>query len=179
VGYLSLSCSLVVGATFIVSAVSKLRGRAAYAAFVEATGRLLPAWAARRAWIVRAVAAAVVFLELATPALLLGAPMIGFAVSATLVATFCVAVSAALRRGVRASCACFGASSRRLTLATAARSGLLAVVAVVGLTASSANGSTTVIGGLQAPGVVAAVTAAAVVLAAVLFFEDMADLFTP
>ncbi len=76
--------------------------------------------------------------ELATAAMLVGAPRIGAIVAAGLLASFTVVLVAAIRSGRDVSCGCFGSASEApVTWATVARNGALLVVAAMAATTST------------------------------------------
>ncbi|MGK5639348.1 MauE/DoxX family redox-associated membrane protein [Streptomyces sp. URMC 126] len=122
----------LLGLVFLVSAVGKVSGRAAFMAFA-ASVRSLGVVTPRRA---RPVAGAVVVGEaavcglLATPAR--GAAAAGFLVAAGLLAAFTVGIVAAVRRGASTPCRCFGASTTPLGIPHVVRNVLLCAVAVTG-----------------------------------------------
>jgi len=167
---------LVAGATlwlvFAVSAVSKIRTRAAYAAFVASTGRLLPAGSR---W-VRQAALLVVVAEVAVVVLLPVLPALGLAIAAVLLAAFTVAIAGAVRRGVTAPCRCFGSSARPLGVAQAVRNGVLAVLATGG--AAGAVAVPDVLAGAHPAGVAIAALGALVLAVLTISFDDVADLLT-
>jgi hypothetical protein len=175
--YFVLGCAVALLLVFGVSAVTKLRSRSAYAAFVRSTRQLLPPGSrqvTRAAWVV-------VGAEVATVVLLPVFPVAGLAVAAALLIAFSVAILAAVRRGVSAPCRCFGASSRPLGRSQAARNATLALLAVaggVGALTQSVLGVRDLLVGLHPGGVAVAVFAAATVALLTIFFDDFADLFT-
>jgi methylamine utilization protein MauE len=175
--YFILGCAVALLVIFGVSAVTKLRNRSAYAAFVRSSRQLLPPGSR----LVTQAAVVVVSAEVATVVLLPVLPVAGFAVAAVLLATFSVAILAAVRRGVSAPCRCFGASSRPLGRSQAVRNATLTALALVGgagaVTQSVATGPE-LVADLHPGGVAVAVLAAAVVALCTIFFDDFADLFT-
>ena len=172
--YLLLGSRCLLAVVFLASFVSKVRGRARYAGYLAATRRLTPRWASRVP--AGTLAAVVVAAEAAVP-LLLAVPALvpaGLALSIVLLSGFAVATAAALRRGDRAPCHCFGSSQRRLDGGHVVRDAFLAAVAVAGIVAAASG-----VGPLEATraAVVAAVSAAAAV--AVLVSDTAADVFRP
>ncbi|MBE3008899.1 methylamine utilization protein MauE [Microbispora sp. NEAU-D428] len=170
-------CRLLTGIVFLTSAVSKLRGRAAYEEFTVATRALarLPA---------RPVAALVVAAEIAVAPLLAWPPTVlaGFCVALGLLLAFTVAIVVALRRGRRVPCRCFGASAVPVGPGHLARNAVLIVAAAAGAiqaaTAAIQGGAGAVPGNLGAAGLAAvalAAGAAAVLLSAI---GEIAGLFT-
>ncbi|WP_282692498.1 MauE/DoxX family redox-associated membrane protein [Streptomyces sp. CC208A] len=169
-GYVLLSCRLLLGVVFAVSAVGKLRGATAFRAFEGATRSMgVPGRFARP------VAVAVVGAECAVPVLLAvgpaGAPGIGLAL--VLLAAFTVGIAGVLRRGTRTSCACFGASSAVIGRRHLVRNGLLLLCAGIG--AGCALGG--VSSATHAGGVVIAAVAALVGALLVTFTDELGELF--
>ncbi|MEU8197286.1 MauE/DoxX family redox-associated membrane protein [Microbispora amethystogenes] len=179
-------CRLLTGIVFLASAVSKLRGRAAYEEFTAATRALAPRLPARPA------AALVAAAEAAVAPLLAWRPtaLAGFCVALGLLAAFTVAMAAALRRRRRVLCRCFGASTvpvgpghlvRNAVLAAAAATGAAQAVmtgALTGALTGSAAGSAGAPADLGVAGLAAAALtagAAAVLLSAT---GEIAGLFT-
>lgn len=167
--YVALGCRSLVALVFLVSAVSKVRGGSAYADFLAATRRLAPPWLP-----VRVSGAAVVAAELAIVLLVAvpGTVRAGFALAVCLLAAFTSAILAALRRAVRAPCACFGASRRPLGYGHVARNLVLMAGSALGLVAYEP-----VTG--DAGAALAAVAAGAVAAIAVALADDLIDLFGP
>ncbi|GAB3151882.1 MauE/DoxX family redox-associated membrane protein [Microbispora hainanensis] len=168
--YLFAFCRLLTGIVFLMSAVSKLRGRAAYEEFTAATRVLvrLPA---------RPVAALVVTAEAAVAPLLAWPPTVlaGFCLALGLLVAFTVAIAVALRRGRRVPCRCFGASAVPVGPGHLARNAVLLAAAMAGAVQAGAG---TVLAGLGPAGFAAvalAAGAAAVLLSAI---GEIAGLFT-
>lgn len=176
--YVALACRCMVGLVFAASVLSKLRGREAYARFVSATGRLRPGWVFFRIP-AGAVAGGVIAAE-ATVLVLLVPPgtawmaWMGFALAGLLAMAFAAAVLAALRRGDRAPCHCFGGSARPLGRVHLVRNVVLAAAAGLGMAAGAVTA-----GPLKPAGGIAAVVAGAVVAAVVVTADDVAGLFRP
>ncbi|MEU6425970.1 MauE/DoxX family redox-associated membrane protein [Microbispora sp. NPDC046973] len=175
--YLFAFCRLLTGIVFLMSAVSKLRGRAAYEEFTVATRALvrLPA---------RPVAALVVGAEAAVAPLLAWRPTVlaGFCVALGLLVAFTVAIGVALRRGRRVPCRCFGASAVPVGPGHMARNAVLTVAAAAGAiqagTGAVHAGTGVALAGLGPAGLAAvalAAGAAAVLLSAI---GEIAGLFT-
>ena len=121
----------------------------------------------------RTVAIGVVTTELVTCALL-AVPLtvrLGFVCAGVLVGMFLTSILVTLRRGVAASCACFGlrpvAFGRRHVVRNAI---LLGITAVGGLTAAPP-------GGLTVGGAALAAAAGLVATIVIVSFDDVADLF--
>ncbi|WP_185949504.1 MauE/DoxX family redox-associated membrane protein [Microbispora sp. KK1-11] len=171
--YLFAFCRLLTGIVFLTSAMSKLRGRAAYEEFTVATRALtrLPA---------RPVAVLVVAAEVAVAPLLAWPPtmLAGFCVALGLLVAFTVAIVVALGRGRRVPCRCFGASAVPVGPGHLARNAVLIVAAAAGAIQA---GTGVVPVGLGAAGlagvagVALAAGAAAVLLSAI---GEIAGLFT-
>ncbi|WP_161627929.1 MauE/DoxX family redox-associated membrane protein [Microbispora catharanthi] len=125
--YLFAFFRLLTGIVFLMSAVSKLRGRAAYEEFTVATRALtrLPA---------RPVVALVVTAEVAVAPLLAWPPtmLAGFCVALGLLVAFTVAIVVAMRRGRRVPCRCFGASAVPVGPGHLARNAVLIAAAAAG-----------------------------------------------
>jgi uncharacterized membrane protein YphA (DoxX/SURF4 family) len=173
--YVVLGCRCMVGLVFLASVVSKLRGRESYAGFVAAAARLGPGWLV--SWVPAGVlAGGVIAAEVAVPVLLVlpGAAWTGFLLAGVLTVGFALAVVAALRRGDRAPCNCFGVSSRPVGGVHLVRNVVLAAAAGLGLAVGAAASGPT-----EPAGVVAAVVAGAVVAAVVVTADDVAELFRP
>jgi hypothetical protein len=114
-------------AVFAVSSWSKLRGRAAFVASLEAM-RLVPAR------LVRPVAAAVSGAEAVVAVGLLvglwhrGVALVALAAAGPLLAVLTAGIVVLLRRGTVAHCACFGGAGQLLRRAHVVRNGLLLLV---------------------------------------------------
>jgi hypothetical protein len=174
-GYVVLGCRCVVGLVFVASVVGKLRGRAGYAGFVVAADRLGPGWAVSRVP-AGVLAGGVIAAEVAVPVLVVlpGTAWVGFVLAGLLASAFAAAVLAAIRRGDRAPCQCFGSSARPVGGVHLIRNVVLAAAAGAGLVAGAGAA-----GPLEPAGVVAAVVAGVVVAAVVVTADDVADLFRP
>lgn len=169
--YLSFAGHWLLGVVFAISAVSKLRGRAAFAEFAASTRDLLPSrWRTTSV----TVSTVVVVLEAAVPVLLAvpGLRRGGLGLAMTLLVAFGAAIAAALRRGERTACRCFGASRVPLGKRHLVRNGLLAAVAVLALVSGDVRPADPV-------GLAVAGTAAGVLALLVTRFDDVIDLFAP
>jgi hypothetical protein len=173
--YALLACRCLVALVFLVSVVGKVGGPRRYTAFVRATGRLLPTRAATR---VRpgAAAAAVILAEAAVVVLLAASPTApwGFALAGLLALAFAAAVAAAIRRGERAPCNCFGVSQHPLGRGQLVRNLLLIAAAGAGLALGT---SSTV--SVHPGGAVAALAGAAAIAAVLVTADDIVALFRP
>jgi hypothetical protein len=171
VTYLSFAGHRLIGAVFAISAVTKLRGRAAFEEFVASTRTLVPPrWRTTS----RAVSAVVIMLEVAVPVLLV-VPRLhrgGLGVAVMLLVAFGAGIAAALRRGERTGCRCFGAAKTPLGRRHLVRNGLLAVVAVLALVSGHGRA-------VEPVGLVVAAAAASVLALLMIRFDDVVDLFAP
>ncbi|SEQ09915.1 Methylamine utilisation protein MauE [Lentzea xinjiangensis] len=168
--YVLVACRLCLGLVFLVSAVSKVRGRKNFAEFVRATGELAPPLPAKPA------ATAVVAAEVAVVALLCTPwAATGFLVGAGLLTAFTVAVVTAIVRGRQVRCQCFGNSSAPVSWFQVARNALLLSVAAAGLLA----GTVALDVPLEIGGVLVALAAGAVTSAVALLTDEIAVLFGP
>ncbi len=169
--YVLICCRLFVGAVFAVSALSKVRGRGAYAAFLDAAGALAP-WVPPPA---RTVTGPVVVAgELAVAVLLVPPATVvaGFAVAAVLLAAFTAAIASALLSRRRVPCACFGGGSPSpVGPAHLVRNGVLLTGSVLGLDAPGAVP--------EPAGAVAAAFLGLVVAGLVLLTDGIAGLLRP
>ncbi|MFI7031106.1 MauE/DoxX family redox-associated membrane protein [Microbispora rosea] len=175
--YLFAFCRLLTGIVFLMSAVSKLRGRAAYEEFTAATSALvrLPS---------RPVAALVAAAEIAVAPLLAWRPTVlaGFCVALGLLVAFTAAIVVALRRGRRVPCRCFGASAVPVGAGHLARNAVLIVAAAAGAVQAGAGavhaGTGAVFAGLGPAGLAAVALAAGAVAVLLSAIGEIAGLFT-
>lgn len=175
VTYVLLGSRCLLAVVFLASFASKVRGRAQYAGYLAATRRLIPRWALTRVP-ARALAAIVAAAEVAVPVQLAVPELVlpGLVLSIVLLSGFAAATSAALRRGERSPCHCFGSATRQLGRGHVVRDGLLAAVAVAAVVAAAAGARP--LEPIRAA-VVAAVSIAAAVV--VVLADDVADVFRP
>ncbi|MGW8556696.1 MauE/DoxX family redox-associated membrane protein [Streptomyces tubercidicus] len=160
------------GLVFLCSALSKSRGAAAFRDFRDAVGWLAPALRRHTApvAVVAVTAEAAVVVMLAAPA----AVVAGFALAVVLLLAFTAVLVAALRRGVRTACHCFGGGDERLAPRHVVRNVALVAVAIAGAAAA-----------LNAPHIGAAPSArlllttgvAAVLALITVCLDDLANLF--
>lgn len=167
---------LLLAGVLVVSLAGKLRGPAAFrgfAAAIVAMGLVRP----RRAVPVAALAVgaeAVVLVLLAWP----GAAVPGLAAATLLFAGFTAALAVAVRRGARAGCHCFGASSAPVGRRHVLRGGFLCAAAAGAAAASTALVSPgSPLAGMSAPQALSAAVAAAVGVAALVWLDDLVWLF--
>jgi hypothetical protein len=175
VTYVEVFSRCLIGVVFLLSAWSKLPVADRFRQFAGslAAMRLLPER------LVGPVAAGVVAAEAAVPLLLLPLPVralavAGFALAAVLLLGFAVAIVAVLRRGVQASCRCFGGSREaRFRPHHVVRNLVLVAVAGLGLGAALLQPSV--------PWQVLALAVPPAFIAAVLVthLDDVVDLFAP
>ncbi|MFB4270453.1 MauE/DoxX family redox-associated membrane protein [Nonomuraea sp. GTA35] len=166
--HLLMTCRLLLAGVFLVALAGKVRGRAAFAAFtasIRALGLLPRPWAAVAAY-------ALVAAELVTAALLLATRVAGLAAAAVTLAVMTGGVLAALLRGRRAPCRCFGPSTRPLGRTHVARNLLLIAVAGAGLAAGGSGDPA------HPAGLVLSAVAAAVGVLVVVRLDDLAALFS-
>jgi len=173
VRYVEIAARLLIGVVFVIALAGKVNGAAAYREFVLSLRRMdvLPVALASRAAPGSLVAEGLIILLLAVP--LRAAAVAGFALAAGLLTVFAVAIAVSLRRGNRAPCRCFGASSAPLGPGHIARNAVLVAVALVGLLAALRPGAASVAGGVVAAfaGLVAGLV--------VTMYDDIAALWSP
>jgi Methylamine utilisation protein MauE len=153
---ISLACRVLIGTVFTVSVVTKVRGRPAWRSFSSwLTGLPLPAlqptWAP--AVLTAAEAAVVVLVAIAATA------TAGLVAAAVLSLGLTLGLAAAVNRGARQPCHCFGLSSEPLSGQHVIRNTLLLTLAVTGSVAAITSGpaaANPVEGGLAAIGGLAA-----------------------
>jgi hypothetical protein len=168
---ISLACRVLIGTVFIVSVVTKVRGRAAWRSF-SSWLMGLPLRALRLTWAPAALtgAEAAVVVLVAIPAT---APS-GLAAAAVLSLGLTLGLAAAVHRGARQPCHCFGLSSEPLGGRHVLRNALLLMLAVTGSVSAIAAGhaAAPVEGGLAAIGGLAAALL-------IIFSGDVAALLRP
>jgi hypothetical protein len=170
VAYIEVFGRCLIGVVFLASAWSKRPVGGRFRQFSDSLAAmgLLPAR------FVVPVAAIVVVLETAVVLLLLLLAAAGFALATALLIGFAVAIGLVLRRGVQASCRCFGGSGaapfRRHHIV---RNLVLVAVAVAGFVAALAGPA------LPWAAVALAAVPALVVALLVTRLDDLVDLFAP
>jgi hypothetical protein len=166
----SLACRCLLGTVFTVSVVSKVRSHAA--------------WQSLRAWLadmpfrplgLKGMPLALVTAEAAVVALVAAVPLAGLIAGAVLSLTLAAGLSVVVRSGSREPCHCFGASSEPLSSQHVIRNGLLLALAATGSVCAAIT-----VGHPPGPAesmlaVIAGLTAALLII----FFGDIAALFTP
>ncbi|HSK95695.1 MAG TPA: MauE/DoxX family redox-associated membrane protein [Euzebyales bacterium] len=163
--YVALTCRWVICGVFLAAALTKVRNRASWEAFVSAVSELVPMGAAPLGALVVGVELAVAVL-VALPATVTAGLLLA---TGTLVA-FSIAIWSALRRGVAVACRCFGWSDAPVSQAHLVRNGVLIVLAVVGLVAGQAAGGAV----LHPAGIAVGVAAALVLIVLVTTVDDLA-----
>lgn len=165
---------LLIAGVLAVSLLGKLRSRASLRAFAAGLGelRVLPRMPARP------VAGATVAAEALTLGLLLwpATAVAGSAVAVLLFGGFTTALVVAVRRGSRAGCQCFGATSAPVAWRHVARSGGLGAAALVVLVAQLATGQPPLAGAGVAQ-LVAAAGLAVVGAGVLVWLDELAWLF--
>lgn len=152
--YVEIAARLLVGTVFVVAVAGKVNGRSAYRAYVLSLQQMKVLPSHRVAAVAGgslAVEGAIVVL-LAVPLRCIAA--VGFVLAAGLLAVFASAISVSLRRGNRAPCRCFGASTTSLGRGHIVRNLVLVAVSVAGLVTALLPGA----GPAMAGGIVAALT---------------------
>jgi hypothetical protein len=170
--YLLVGCQAVLLGVFGASALGKVRGRTAWLGFVGSVRdlRLVPE---RMAVLVAAVTVAG---EIAVVPLLVVPILVpaGLVLAGGLLVMFIVSIVVTLRRRVSAVCRCFGpVSALPLGRRHVVRNGLLVgVVAVAAVSWLQAHGAP------QPAGLLVSVVAGLVGAVAMVFFDDIVELFT-
>ncbi|MBQ1159496.1 methylamine utilization protein MauE [Streptomyces sp. A73] len=174
--YLVLGARCLIGLVFLVSSLSKTVRKASFDDFVTSVAGMGLVRADR----CRAVALLVVAVEYQVwLALAVGPPAVtaaGFALATGLLVVLAGAIARTLRRGVAATCRCFGTSTSRLRPLHIVRNIALAAVALTGAAAVALSGSA------ASPGAGGAVVAAAGGLllgGLAVFLDDLDELFGP
>jgi len=128
---------VLLAVTLAVAGLSKLRGRAALAAFAETLQDL--GWRSQPAR--RAAAVALPCAELGSAALLVVPPAAiwGYGAALVLLAAMTATAGAAVRRGKRLRCRCFGRAEEPIGASTLTRNGVLVAAGLVGLAAAFAS----------------------------------------
>lgn len=164
-GYVALAARAALLLVFLISAVSKLRGRRSFRAFADSLRPIVPPRLAHVTAAAVAAAETACVLLLALPA----TARYGFLLAAALLAAFTLTAGWAVGTGRRLSCRCFGSQARALGPRHLLRNVLLLMLAGCGLGA----GPVPVAGGLVA---VAAGGTAAVIL---ISLDDVIELWHP
>ncbi|SEG98045.1 hypothetical protein SAMN05444920_111168 [Nonomuraea solani] len=182
--YLLIACQVLLAAVFAIALAGKVRGRAAFDAYVSSIVALeiLPRRVSVAAANALLAAEAVVIVLLALP----WTVPLGFAAAAGTLAAMIGGILVALRRGRRAPCRCFGASVTPLGRVHVVRNLVLAAAGGAGLAAWATAGAggaglaAWAVAGPDAPhpaGVVIALVAAGVSALLVVRLDDLMELF--
>jgi hypothetical protein len=177
--HVSVACRGLIGLIFFLSAASKIKSRASSAEFFAVTRKLLRVFAGRP-WatplVTRVTGFAVISMELAILIALTipSLARLGFGIALVALLMFSSAIAAAMHRGVRMSCACFGRSTTPLGVPHLVRNIILAVAAITGLVLGAERPETASPEALLVP-VLAALATALVLIR----FDDLVDLFKP
>jgi len=187
--YLGLGCRCVIGLVFLVSAVSKLRGRAAFREF-SAWLASLPLPAVRRragvlATLLAAAEAAIVVLAAVpwtsgTTWAAWTAPA-ALSLAALTLAVFTAGTWVAIARGANQPCHCFGASATPLGRRHVIRDAALCLIAAVGAAGTAAaTGAAGAAGPIPAngEGIAVSLFTGAVIALLVVFLDDLAALYS-
>ncbi|WP_370965636.1 MauE/DoxX family redox-associated membrane protein [Amycolatopsis sp. cg9] len=126
---IQLACRWVPAVVFAVSALSKVRGPAAFTAFAASLRPFGFVGARRTVWLAGAIA----FAEGTTAAALAVRPWLGCLLAAALASVFAMGLTSRIRRGIRAECGCFGGSSQPIGYGHVVRSACLVLLALAGL----------------------------------------------
>jgi hypothetical protein len=170
VGYVALAARVIIGVLFLGAAASKVRSAAAREAFRTAVSALVPR-APAGALSVGVIAAEVVIVVLvALPV----TAVAGLLLAVAVLTAFSFSVWAALRRGVRTSCRCFGWSETPLSRTPIVRNAVLVVVAVAGVFGALSAP----VGGLHPGGTALSISVALVLVVGLSFADDLAFLWS-
>jgi hypothetical protein len=169
--YLVVGCRCLVGLVFVASTAGKLRGVTDFRRFLVSLRKMgvPPRWA-------RPLGAAVVAFEIVIVVLVATPSMAGFglALAAALLVAFTAAIGAALRRGVREPCRCFGNSKTPLGASHVARNLALGGMAALGAVGSASETALP----LHSGGVALAVACGVVFAGLTVVFDDLVALFS-
>ncbi len=172
-GYLTLACSVVVGVVFASSAASKLRSASSLEGFIDGVGELTGSPPSRAWWLGRVVIADELLIAVLTGLPQAGAigPLLADLTTAAFTAAI-IRVTAA-RTGATSSCHCFVTSRGPVGWRHVVRNLLLMAVATCA--AAGRAGSRALAPGARPLEAAVAVSAALVVGAIVLFWDDLAS----
>ena len=136
VPYVEVACRLLLATVFVISLTGKVSGRSAWIAFEDSLREMAvvaPSNVPLTA-VASAAVEAVIVVCLLVPAPALG--LIGFVLSAGLLAVFAYAITAVVRRKQAIACRCFGASTTPLSVRHIVRNGILVAIAILGAVAT-------------------------------------------
>ncbi|WP_030275331.1 MauE/DoxX family redox-associated membrane protein [Streptomyces sp. NRRL B-24484] len=172
--YAAVACRVLLALVFAASAVSKVRGRAAFTAFEDALRgmRLVPAGRVRRTALLVAAAETALPPLLALPA----TATAGLLLAVGLLAGLTASVAVTLRRGAVVGCPCFGATAVPLGRRHLVRNLLLTAAALTALAAAHRPAPD---GGAQAAALLLAGGAGALAALVTATLDDLAALFAP
>jgi hypothetical protein len=177
--YVAIACRCLIGLLFGVSAFSKVRDSVAFAEFTTSTRTLLAGALpghGPHAMVERWLPSAVVLAE-ATVVALVAVPAsvrFGFGLASVLLAGFTLAIAVAIRRSVRTTCRCFGASTTPLGASHLVRNGVLLLVALTGLTVGPGE-----LARVDRAALIMTVGLAAIAVVVIARLDDLVALFTP
>jgi hypothetical protein len=178
--YLIAGCAYLIGVTFVVSTVSKVRSRTSLSEFLRSTASMLHAFPSARSAgraVTRSLGFAVIAAEAATSVLVVvpATRVAGFGAACVLLLGFSTGIAVTLRSGASVTCRCFGASPGPLAGRHLVRNCLLMTAAAGGLAAG--------VVGRQGPatpaGLAVTVPTAMVVALLVARLDDLIDLLRP
>lgn len=132
-GTLLVFARAVMCLTFAVSAFGKARDVDAFVHSVRSFDILPSGWGRPAAWALLTAEVAVVVLQLAGPA------VAGLVLAAALLVAYIVALGVVVARRSEVRCNCFGSTARAVSGFDLVRNGLLLLVALTGVLASSAS----------------------------------------
>ena len=158
---------------FVASFASKVRSRAALAAFADSLAGF-----GIEGTRLQACTAGIVITAEAAAAVLVALPFTaswGLTAGALIITVFTVQASIARRRGLRPVCLCFGSSTSALGARHITRNALIIAVAIAGLLAEFGSGRTH----LAVAPVVLATGIAVIAGTAVVVWDDLAALLAP
>jgi hypothetical protein len=166
--YVALICRCLMAATFGFSAFSKIKNGAAFREFTTWLGGVPPV--SRRTELPLAAILVAAELVVAGAMIAPGTVRPGFLLAALLLIVFAAGIYAALRRGFREPCRCFGASTTPLGWSQIVRNAVLVLVAASGAITQGSHGAVAV------PGVILSLATAALLVVPVIFYDDLAFL---
>lgn len=165
--------SSLIGFVFLAASVSKWWGRDTFRQFATSLRdmRVLPAGLVPPIAVFVVVAESAVWMLLAMPVAITA--VTGLVLATGLLAAFAGGIGSVLRRGVRASCRCFGPSATPFAVHHVVRNVALACLAVLGLLAWIRPGEA------SAGGAVVAIASGLLLGGVITVLDDLVDLFQP
>jgi hypothetical protein len=170
VDYLALTCRCVIGGVFLFAVLSKVRQRSAREAFLVAVSAFAPKLPSAPVGVAVAAAEFVIVLLVALPA----TAFAGLVFATGVLAVFSAVLWWALRRGVSATCQCFGVSEAPISRVQLVRNAALIGVALAGAVAQLAAPGVP----LHPGGVAVSLGIAVVLVILVILADDLASLFS-